>query len=441
MARARRREGDGQVAEALAAAEAQGLRLALSGRTAVLVVALVLLALVWPWPEAWTGAGVVLLLLALGCLHIWLIASGRERPWHRYLLAACDFSVLATLAATAPLLSSAEIPQHLVFQTFGPTYLFLLVALSALSLSPRYVISVGCLAVATVWVVFFIVTADLTETVSWTDLPEDATEEEFLAVLLNPNYIGTGTRFVESLILLFSALLLAAAVSRARRLVWQRAEAEAKRRRTLEVFGRYVPDTVAARLADGAGALAPQAREATILIADIAGFTKLAEGRPPAELIPVLNDFFALSGEVITDCGGVIVGFLGDGFLAAFNVADDIPDHAGRAITAAQALLAQVGQVRFDGQKLSLRIGIATGPVAAGSVGGRHQAYTVYGDTVNLAQRLEVLNKETGTSLLISEATWQAAGLGPQGRAVGQLLVRGRDAAVSAYTVLTPAGR
>jgi len=434
MLRHRTEPRDPEVERDLVAAEARGLALLLWCRTAVLIPVLFWKAFSWRWPDALPGAAVVLWLLALGGLHLWLLHRGRERPWHRYLLVACDFATLGWLAATAPLLAGEEVPPAFLFRTYGVYYLFLFLALSALSLSPRYVLWVGGLALVLLWSIFAAVVAPMPETLTWSDLPRDATAADYMALVLDPRFVGTGNRMEESLALLLSTAVLALAVRRARGLVREHAAAERQRRRALEVFGQYVPETIARRLVESPEQLAPQAREATILIADIQGFTGLSEQRRPAELIPLLNQFFEEAGEHIAAAGGVVIAYLGDGFLAAFNVADDCPAHAAAGLAAGRQLQALVAGREFDGLAFRLRVGVATGGVAAGSVGGgKRQSYTVYGDTVNLAQRLETLCKEVGCGLLASEASWSGAGCPADWERVGELSVRGRQAPVTAY--------
>ena len=167
---------------------------------------------------------------------------------------------------------------------------------------------------------------------------------------------------------------------------------------------------------------------------DIAGFTHLSERLPPAELIALLNGYFERATAMVADAGGVVVGFAGDGFLAAFNAPRSLDQHAACALRAARDLQDLVRDHRFGGERVRIRIGIATGPVAAGIVGGSsHQTFTVYGDTVNLAQRLESMCKAHDTYLLVAETSWSAAGRPPGLLEIGPVEVRGRDSRVRAY--------
>lgn len=292
---------------------------------------------------------------------------------------------------------------------------------------------VTLLAIATLWAVFLVTVAQIETPLTWSDMPPERTAAQYMALVLHPDFIGRGNRIEESLALALCGGLLAVAVRRARQLVRQRAVAEEQRRRALEVFGNYVPPAIARRLMEAPEALAPHNRMASILILDIAGFTALAERRPPETLLPLLNAFFERCGQAVGAAGGVMLSYVGDGFLAAFNVAEDTPGHASAAMAAGLALCAGAAEP-VEGERLRIRVGIASGPVAAGSVGGsQRRSYTVYGDTVNLAQRLEALCKETGATLLVSEASWREAGEPADWQRVGPLAARGREATVVAY--------
>jgi adenylate cyclase len=211
---------------------------------------------------------------------------------------------------------------------------------------------------------------------------------------------------------------------------------ETKRDRGERIFGRYVPAQVAEQIIQ-AGQLAPQQREATILFADIEGFTRISESLPPSRVIGLVNSFFSAATTIINEQGGVVVNYIGDALIASFNAPLPVDKHAARSIEAARALLSLVSEREFEGHRLRLRIGVATGQVAAGTVGGGdRQTYTLYGDTVNLAQRLQELNKELGTDCLICGATCEAARSScTHAGAMGSVQVRGRDQAVEIFAL------
>ena len=160
-------------------------------------------------------------------------------------------------------------------------------------------------------------------------------------------------------------------------------------------------------------------------------------------MIGMLNSFFSAATAVIDEHGGVVVNYIGDALIAAFNAPLPVDGHPARAVDAARDLLSLVSEREFEGHRLRLRIGVATGPVAAGTVGGaERQTYTLYGDTVNLAQRLEELNKELETDCLICGTTFKAARSSCADAApMGSVQVRGRESTVEVFALGPPRGR
>lgn len=193
-----------------------------------------------------------------------------------------------------------------------------------------------------------------------------------------------------------------------------------------DLIGKYVPEAVAAELIRGGGALTPKLTPATTMFVDVAGFTTLAERLGPDEVVAMLNEYFSAVAELLEPLGGVITQFQGDGILAVFNVPIPNADHAANAVRAALAIQRLVGERSFGGHRLECRAGIATGEVVAGNVGaGERMSYTVNGDVVNLAARLEQMNKTYETRILASEATAEAA-TGFPFRRIGEVVVRGK---------------
>ena len=147
-----------------------------------------------------------------------------------------------------------------------------------------------------------------------------------------------------------------------------------------------------------------------------------------------MNAFFDQATETINRYDGVVTQFIGDAIMATFNLPANDPEHAAKAVRAALDIVDLVADQSFGGEQLAIRAGVATGPVIAGSVGGGgRQSYSLYGDTVNLSARLEALNKEYGTEILIDAATVERLPEVPL-REIGRITVRGFSEPVAVYT-------
>lgn len=203
-----------------------------------------------------------------------------------------------------------------------------------------------------------------------------------------------------------------------------------------ETFGRYVPERVAATLIEGGSGLHPTATTATILFTDIEGFTTITESAEPAQVVQMLNEYFTAVTEPIGRFNGTVNQFQGDAMLITFNVPVSDADHADNALQAALAIQEATRKQAFAGIRLSTRAGINTGEVVAGPVGsGDRLTYTVHGNAVNIAARLEQMNKELGTSVLISESTANLLGNSLDLREVGMIPVRGVSEPVRVYSI------
>ncbi|MFC1681599.1 adenylate/guanylate cyclase domain-containing protein [Pseudomonadota bacterium] len=202
-----------------------------------------------------------------------------------------------------------------------------------------------------------------------------------------------------------------------------------------ETFGHYLPEAVAADIIAGEAPVQPKIETATILFADIEDFTGLAERLSPTELVEVLNEYFSAVIEPVQRHNGVVNQFQGDGMLVTFNIPVRDPRHADNALAAAIEMADIVNNRCFGGIRLRTRIGINTGLVFAGNVGsGDRFNYTVHGDAVNIASRLENLNKELGTRLLVSSATYDLLTDKHPLSKNRVVTVKGKDRPISVYS-------
>ena len=172
-------------------------------------------------------------------------------------------------------------------------------------------------------------------------------------------------------------------------------------------LGKYVNPEVARVILDNSIQLEGETRACTILVTDIENYTTLSESLTPPEVVRMLNEYFSVVVDVIESHKGVVNKFIGDSIFAMFNVPLDDPDHALHAVQAALTI-EKITATRTFGKNLRLntRIGVNTGMVVAGNIGSADRMeYTVIGDDVNVAARLEKLNKECGTRILLGENT------------------------------------
>jgi adenylate cyclase len=223
---------------------------------------------------------------------------------------------------------------------------------------------------------------------------------------------------------------------------------EARERRWLrQAFGRYLSPSVVQVIVSHPERLqlGGEEVEGTVLFSDLAGFTSISENMAPADLIRLLNEYFSPMTEIILAQQGTLDKFIGDAIMAFWGAPVPLEDHAVKACQAALAMqrAMESWESRWQGQelpKLRIRIGLHSGSLVAGNVGSRERFnYTVLGDTVNLASRLEGVNKAYGTEILLSEEVHR--------RVVGRFLarkldlvrVKGRVEPVTIYELLAEA--
>ncbi|WP_430475231.1 adenylate/guanylate cyclase domain-containing protein [Thalassospira lucentensis] len=211
------------------------------------------------------------------------------------------------------------------------------------------------------------------------------------------------------------------------------------RERITSLFGKFVPQSIAKKLlasGNDSGVLPPQQSEATVLFIDIAGFTTMCEALDPNQIIAMLNDYFDCATQIIESHGGIITQFQGDAILAVYNVFDDLEHHADAALDSAIALQREVKTRTFEGLNVEIRCGVNTGSMVAGNVGAKARlSFTVHGDAVNTASRLEQENKVLHTDILISETTRVLLVEPDRVIKAGEVLLRGRHSMTGLYTV------
>jgi class 3 adenylate cyclase len=216
-----------------------------------------------------------------------------------------------------------------------------------------------------------------------------------------------------------------------------------KRQKVIQVFGTYVASEVSEKVLNGQVQLEGDSRKVTVLFSDIRGFTSMSEKMSPREIVAFLNNYFTEMVEAVFQEGGMLDKFIGDGLMAYFGALESDGDHARRAVNAGLRMKALVGKI--NGERgmhgkppIAIGIGIHTDDVVLGNVGSmKRLQYTAIGDGVNTASRIEALNKNHGTTLLISEATYVLVKDHFECRLMPETAIRGKSTPIQLYEVLS----
>jgi adenylate cyclase len=221
-----------------------------------------------------------------------------------------------------------------------------------------------------------------------------------------------------------------------------------KRQRTEDLFGKFLSRKMVDRLISKSDeiVLGGEKAELTVFFSDLSGFTSLSETMPSDRLVGLLNAYLGNMSELICEQEGTLDKYIGDAIMAFWGAPDHSPDHAWQACYAALACRKRLGELApvweaEYGSKLSARIGINTDEMTVGLIGSRRlHNYTVIGDAVNLASRLEGANKAYGTSIMISQRTLDLARGKIEVRPIDFLRVKGKTQPVRVYELLARAG-
>lgn len=249
--------------------------------------------------------------------------------------------------------------------------------------------------------------------------------------------------YLVNLIFPLGALFLTAvAVTAYRYLVEAR-----EKRQVRKTFQHYLSPAVIEQIMDNPDQLklGGERKELSVLFVDIRGFTTLAEGMDPVDLASLLNAFTDGMTEVILEHGGLVDKYIGDSVMAVFGAPVDQPDHALRACRAALAMVAKVAELNRElpqaqGRNLAVGVGVNSGPMVVGNMGSRLRFdYTVIGDNVNLASRLEGQTREYGVEIIVSKTTREMCGDDLQFRILDLIRVKGKNEPVAIYELVAEA--
>lgn len=352
------------------------------------------------------------------------IRTGFYRPWIRYVSSAID----VTLGTCVIVVDALGRSPAFAMSGGGPALLFLAVCGAGLRLTPRLSLYTGIVAALQYGaVVTFFISPAIAPAVR-----ELVAIEPFVTLS-------------KSLFLVLTGLFGMVATSSLRTMLFRANVAAFERERVRGLFGVYMSEEVVEHILAGGVREGGERRCVTICFTDVRDFTRLSESRPPEEILRLLNLYFDRMCTIVARHGGVVNKFLGDGMLVVFGAPEAMTDDAPRALAAAEEMLVEAQRMSDAGEFPLLRIGIGLhrGETVLGNVGGaQRQEYTVIGDTVNTASRVQDLTKPLGHPLLLTREIADALADALAGRALeplGEHLVKGRARPLTLFTLLPAA--
>lgn len=254
---------------------------------------------------------------------------------------------------------------------------------------------------------------------------------------VDPNPLARGEIGLFLVAVWLTTLTTAGIITSSRRLTAEALSQQEARNEVLRTFGQHVsPQVVDALLAQGESTRTT-VRHVSVMFLDIRGFTSFSESRPPEEVVALLNNLFAFMIEEVNRNEGIINKFLGDGFMAIFGAPISSGTDARNSVAAARDILRRLHEGIAAGTLPPIRIGIGihTGEAVTGSVGSEHRKeYTLIGDVVNVASRVEGMSKELGAQLLVTREVWALLEPSTEAVAVHEgVTIRGRTETQTLY--------
>jgi len=402
--------GDASLADkSFEAEELAAEKTAFYGRVITLCLIAVLITVIVPWPAPLYFYGLLALFLILGIADYRTARAPWRRSWHRYAFVTADFVLLSfTMIYPNPLVMG-DLPPPVGLRFGGFIYFFVLLAALTYLYRPGLMLW-GGISAAVSWFIGIAWLLSLPDTVWMPPTSDDL--NLFLALLADPNFIDLHTRAQEVSVLLITAGLLAAAVSRARAIALRRADLAGERANLARYFPRKTVDMLARKTSP-----LLQAREGTaaVLFTDIIAFTAWSEKQSPRALIAVMRQMHGLLTEIVFKHDGTLDKFIGDGLMATFGTPEPTGRDAVNALAAAIDMADafetwRAGRPVEDGGGLRLAVGVHYGPIVMGDIGiPRRMEFAVLGDTVNVASRLENANRDFGSRCVISADLVEAA--------------------------------
>lgn len=387
--------------------ERQGLKSALWVRliTLLIVQAWLIIAV----PKHWTlfYHFWIVVFLALGATQLFLIHRASDARWQPYVFAIVDGVLLAVVLLISNPLWDEAWPPAMLLRYANIVFVFVFLAGAAFSYNPGLVLCTG-LSSMIVWRFGVFLLASREGAISSDDEAwlNASSMDETIGLLLDPEFIHLNMQNKKVFAVLLVTGLLALVVSRARRLVQSQVTIERARTNLARYFSPNLVDQLAAQ-DQPLGAVRRQS--VAVLFADIQGFTTMSENMAPEEVVNLLRGFHERMETAIFAHQGTLDKYIGDGLMATFGTPLPGDLDATNALAAARRMFSELEllnqeRVAADNEVLKLSIGIHYGTVVQGDIGGGQRLeFTVLGDTVNVAARLESMTRRLETRLAISQ--------------------------------------
>lgn len=407
-----------------AEAEQQGLLLAAKVRTTALCIVLIWVAI----DTQSRGASFlydisqVAVFAVLGILQYFSAKHSANASVMNYVFVAIDCALLAFISSTPNPFAEYNLPPAILMNGSQFTYFYLFLMQAAFSFRPSLVLWCGfCIVTArTGMLVWFV-----SQPGAYTNLDlSERTVEDFLMARSDPNFIFLGFWAQEIIVCLLVTAGLAALVRRSRRLVESRIRTE----RSRSNLARYFSPNVVDRLSSAEDSFGDaREQDVAVMFVDIIGFTSMCENDAPSDVVDFLRGYHDRLGKAVFENGGTLDKYLGDGLMATFGTPEASENDARKALQCAFDMFEALSIWNRDRSAerlppVRIGIGIHFGPVISGDIGNqRRLEYSVIGDTVNVASRLEQLSRKLKASLVVSDLLIEA--IDPTDK-IGQSLIK-----------------
>lgn len=421
-------------------AEEAGLVFAFRSRCLAIAAVAAAILLVVSWPRNLYYLGFVAAFFLSGYVPFQL-RHRRHAESIKLTFVVMDVALITAMVLNFPSGGvSIDWPIQTRLRTQNFLFMLLLLGEAALTYSVRRVVWTGTSIVA-LWSFAVLLLYGLPDTKGLGDMALQRTDAELLSMFLHPTYVSMPQWSTQVAATAFLTALIATAVHRSRSHLLDQVKAEVLRSELARYVSPDIADALARRPSAEFGA--PATREVAVLFADIIGFTKLNERLSPESTFALLRSFQERSTVVVFRHDGTLDKYLGDGFMATFGALHEEPDAAARALACSFELLAEISQWSKErgatgAEGIAIAIGLHYGAVVAGNVGATDQRieFTVVGDVVNVASRLEEATRELGCALAVSDDCVRAAaasGYKPSFDRTLDLTIRGRSAPVTVH--------